>query len=96
MRTVKLALLVLASTLLACPSVAELEEDSPVVTYVTYEIREKCTNCHSIGKVLAAHHDRAEWIKIVWIQMRPKAPELFDTFAEAEPMIDFLAERYSY
>jgi hypothetical protein len=71
-------------------------QESQVVTYVTQELRDKCTECHSIGRVLAYRLDHAEWTSVVWLRMRPKMPEMFGTYDEAEPMIDFLAGRYDF
>lgn len=69
---------------------------SAVVTYVPSELREKCAGCHSIGRVLACRLDRAGWTTVVWLEMRPRQPEMFAYYYEAEPLIDFLADRYDF
>jgi hypothetical protein len=71
-------------------------DEFAVVAYVTPEMREKCSTCHRVGRVLSYRLDRAEWITVVWIKMRSKQPDMFASYEDAEPMIDFLSDRYSF
>jgi hypothetical protein len=53
-------------------------------------MRERCTECHSLGRALSGEHDQAGWESVVF-RMQGYGAEL--TNEERTLIVDYLAER---